>query len=60
MELLGLQEIVLNKDLRLLDLAEKHWGSADDETCPLVKKKDSFNMINKKVQAPIQTEVVSI
>ena len=60
MELLGLQDIVLNKDLRLLDLAEKHWGSADDVTCQLVNKKDSFNMVNKKVQAPIQSEKVSI
>ena len=60
MELLGLQEIVLNKDLRLLDLAEKHWNSADDVTIPLVNKKNSFNMVNKKIQAPIQTEVNSI
>ena len=60
MELLGLQEIVLKKDLRLLDLAEKHWGSAGNVTVPLVNKKDSFNMVNKKIQAPIQTEVVSI
>jgi hypothetical protein len=60
MELLGLQDIVLNKDLRLLDLAEKHWNNADDVTVPLVDKKNSFNMVNKKIQAPIQIEVNSI
>ena len=36
MELLGLQKIVQNKDLRLLDLAEKHWNNADDVTIPLI------------------------
>ena len=29
MDLLGLQEIVVQRDLRLLDLSEKHWGDSD-------------------------------
>jgi radical SAM superfamily enzyme YgiQ (UPF0313 family) len=54
MELLGLQKIVELKDLRLLDLAEKHWNNAHQFMTQLAKPKASFNMIKKKIPAPIQ------
>ncbi len=52
--LLGLQQIVLQRDLRLLDLTEKHWGGADALTNAIVAHKESFNFVKKRVQAPIQ------
>ena len=60
MELIGLQDIVLKKDLRLLDLSEKHWGRADEMTVPIVEKKESFNLVKKKINAPIESEVTAI
>ena len=39
MQLLGLQQIVMQRDLRLLDLAEKHWGKADQMVNPLAPLK---------------------
>jgi len=54
MQLLGLQEIVAKGDLRLLDSAEKHWGHADSSIRPLAVPKPSFNMVKKKVQAPVE------
>jgi anaerobic magnesium-protoporphyrin IX monomethyl ester cyclase len=56
MELLGLQKIVYFKDLRLLDLAEKHWGQADQVTVPIAVPKSSFNILKKAIKAPIETE----
>ena len=56
MELLGLQQIVAARDLRLLDLSEKHWNAnkkADFQ--PLVQPKESFNMVKKKIQAPLES-----
>lgn len=55
MELLGLQQIVAKRDLRLLDQAEKHWASADPHMKPVAVPQDSFNFIAKKVQAPIES-----
>jgi len=54
MQLLGLQQIVMQRDLRLLDLAEKHWGKADAMVNPLAKPKESFNIVKAKVKAPIE------
>jgi len=54
LQLLGLQQIVMQRDMRLLDLAEKHWGEADALTKPLVTPKTSFNMVSKKVKAPLE------
>ena len=52
--LLGLQEIVYRKDLRLLDLTEKHWKqNMQNNIQPFVTPQNSFNMITKKVNAPL-------
>ena len=56
MELLGLQHIVALRDLRLLGLAERHWGKADNVTVPVAVPRESFNFINKKISAPIEAE----
>lgn len=55
MELLGLQQIVAKRDLRLLDQAEKHWAHADEVTRPVAVPQESFNFISKKVKAPIES-----
>lgn len=57
MELLGLQKIVEYRDLRLLNLAEKHWNDAHQYMKPLAEPKESFNMVKKKVNAPIGESV---
>jgi anaerobic magnesium-protoporphyrin IX monomethyl ester cyclase len=50
MELLGLQEIVARRDLRLLDLAEKAWLSR----APLTWPRQSFNFRAKREPGPIE------
>ncbi|MBL8014458.1 MAG: B12-binding domain-containing radical SAM protein [Candidatus Omnitrophica bacterium] len=59
-QLLGLQQIVMSRNMRLLDLTEKHWGGADALISPLVQAKESFNIVKKKVQAPIEEAPVSV
>ncbi len=55
MDLLGLQEIVTKKDLRLLDLTEKHWGTSDETIKSLAEPKDSHNLIpSKKIVTPLE------
>jgi hypothetical protein len=54
MELLGLQEIVAKRDLRLLDQAEKHWSASRGEVKPLATPQESFNMVKRKVAAPME------
>lgn len=50
MELLGLQEIIAKRNLRLLDQAEKHWrGRVEAVAVP----KESFNFRRKKINGPI-------
>lgn len=56
MELLGLQSIVHQRDLRLLDLAEAHWAGADAVTRPLAVPAASPNFERRKIQAPIEDE----
>lgn len=56
MMLLGLQEIVFQKDLRLLDQAEHHWGHADELMNSIAKPLPSFNMRTAKVSSPIEAE----
>ena len=52
-ELLGLQEIVAKRDLRLLDLAEaRHPLSA-----PMMEKQPSFNFRAKKIDGPMEIPV---
>ena len=55
MELLGLQEIVARRDLRLLDLAEKEW-------CPrtLTTPREAFNFRPKRAPGPIESIPVVI
>lgn len=53
LQLLGLQQIVADRDLRLLDQAEAHWGCADSVTHPIAVPRPSFNFIRKKIRAPI-------
>lgn len=50
MELLGLQEIVARRDLRLLELAEKAWTPRKDMTA----KAESFNFRPKRQPGPIE------
>jgi radical SAM superfamily enzyme YgiQ (UPF0313 family) len=52
MELLGLQEIVYQKNLRALDASEAHWGSAGAYMQPLAVPGDSFNFKPMKLKAP--------
>lgn len=54
MELLGLQQIVAQRDLRLLEQAEKHWGGADAVTAPVAVSRESFNFVAKKLDAPME------
>lgn len=60
MELLGLQQIVMNRDLRLLEQAEKHWGGADGVVVPVAVPQESFNIVKKKIQAPAEPKKISI
>lgn len=53
MQLLGLQEIVRTRDLRLLDQAERQWKEASPHILPLAQPKTSFNMLPKKVSTPL-------
>lgn len=53
-QLLGLQQIVMQRNIRLLELTEKHWSGADAIITPLAVPKQSFNMVKKKVNAPIE------
>ena len=50
MELLGLQEIVAKRDLRLLDLAEKSWIPRP----PATTKAESFNFKPKRQPGPLE------
>ena len=54
MELLGLQEIVYQKNLKALDLSEKHWNNADEHMISLAVPQESFNIRSKKINAPIE------
>lgn len=53
MQLLGLQEIVAKRDLRLLDQAKKHWGHTDDSIFPIAKPQESWNMMKRKISTPL-------
>lgn len=56
MDLMGLQEIVHQRNFRQLELAEKHWNNTHKSKKPLAVPKQSFNYIAKRVQAPIEEE----
>jgi radical SAM superfamily enzyme YgiQ (UPF0313 family) len=53
LELLGLQEIVAQRNLRLLEQAEKHWGRVGAQ--PVAVPRSSFNFRRKKIEAPVAT-----
>ena len=55
MELLGLQQIMYTKDLRLLDQAERAWNDVAIDRPPVVQPQDSFNMRRKKIEAPVES-----
>lgn len=59
-QLLGLQQIVKDWNLRLLDLTEKQCGGTNALSNPLAKPKSSFNMVNKKIKAPIEGDEESV
>lgn len=52
LELLGFQQMMVNRDRRSLDLAERHWGEAQNHMVPLAAPMESFNFISKNVRAP--------
>ena len=56
MDLLGLQQIVASRDLRLLDQVEKHWGDANKHMVPVAVPRKSFNIIKGKVATPIASK----
>ena len=51
MDLMGLQEIVTQRNLRVLDQAEKHWGRENAE--PVAVPKSMFNFRRKKIKGPV-------
>ena len=58
MDLLGLQEIVAKRDLRLLELSERHWGSSDESINPIVRSQESHNMLKKKVSTRVEEQEI--
>ena len=56
MDLLGLQQIVASRDLRLLDQVEKHWGDANKHMVPVAVPRKSFNIIKGKVATPMASK----
>ena len=52
-QLLGLQQIVYLKDLRLLAQSEKHWSTAKDYIQPIAEHKVSFNLKAVKQAGPL-------
>lgn len=56
MELLGLQQIVAHRDLRLLAQAEAAWNNSDAARKPVASVTPSFNFERKMIKAPIETE----
>jgi anaerobic magnesium-protoporphyrin IX monomethyl ester cyclase len=54
MELLGLQNFVYTKNLRLLNQAEHHWGNADELMNQIASPAPSFNIRRNKERSPIE------
>lgn len=54
MDLLGLQEIVHRKDLRLLELSEEHWNASNGGASPLAVPQPTFNIRRERVSGPIE------
>ena len=58
LELLGLQEIVAKRDLRLLDQASKRWVKSKVESVAVPQ--ESTNFVRKKINGPVANEETSI
>ncbi|GHE80930.1 B12-binding domain-containing radical SAM protein [Thalassotalea profundi] len=56
-QLLGLQQIVYLKELRLLDLSEQHWAPVQQHLSPVVEPKTSFNLRPVKEAGPLAIKV---
>ena len=52
-ELIGLQNIVMTRNLRLLDLFEKHWIATRKTDVDVVSMQKSWNFERKRISAPI-------
>ena len=52
-ELIGLQELVAKRDLRSLDIAEKHFNKSRKIDYKIHEGKESFNFIPKKLNGPL-------
>ena len=52
-ELIGLQELVAKRDLRSLDLAEKHFNKSRIKDYKIHEAEESFNFIPKKLNGPL-------
>jgi radical SAM superfamily enzyme YgiQ (UPF0313 family) len=61
MQLLGLQQIVYLRDLRLLDQSEKHWGNAHEYINSVATPKSAFNLRTTKESGPIDSpEIIQV
>lgn len=58
LELLGLQEIVAQWNLRLLDQAERHWGRSEAKS--VVVPQQSTNFKRKKIDGPLASGISPI
>ena len=52
-ELIGLQELVAKRDLRSLDLAEKHFNKSRIKDYKIHVSEESFNFIPKRLNGPL-------
>jgi len=59
LQLLGLQQIVYLKDLRILEQSENHWASTHTSTIPMAVAQDSFNLRPYRVSGPIEQKIES-
>jgi anaerobic magnesium-protoporphyrin IX monomethyl ester cyclase len=62
MDLLGLQEIVHSRDVRLLELSEKHWHESDSAILPTSKPVQEIkNFVpTKKLVTPLMGDIIDI
>ena len=60
MDLIGLQEIVARRDLRLLDVAEKHWGDSDRTIVPSAVPQESMNFWATKQATELSEEIPNV
>ena len=56
-ELIGLQELVAKRDLRSLDLAEKHFNKSRIKDYKIHESEESFNFIPKRLNGLIESNL---